>query len=173
MLKWQYERGNFSFPSQWQSVLIGTQQQLSQSLELTPLSRCYAPLLPGLDLLSHTTSTHTPLPGPSLWTPALGTSAGGNGDSSIHGTVLLSDRNLSQIHQCFDWVVRGKRKACTFNTSSAHSRHPWIWSQPLEQAPTLPPAGHEISSTIMLCSRDIIRHHDLTVHFPNSCAFLV
>lgn len=73
MLKWQYERGNFSFPSQWQSVLIGTQQKLSQSLEPTPHSRCYAPLLPGQCwtcwATQHPSTHHCPCPacGYQLW----------------------------------------------------------------------------------------------------------
>lgn len=66
MLKWQYERDSISLPSQWQSVLTGTQQELSQFLELTPLSRCCAPLLPGQHwtcwAMQHLPMHHCPCP---------------------------------------------------------------------------------------------------------------
>ena len=66
-----------------------------------------------LDLLSHATSTHAPLPMASLSIPTLGMSPIGNGDSCVHATLLLSDRNII-TNSLMLWLTCRRREKGTY-----------------------------------------------------------
>lgn len=90
----------------------GTQQKLSQFLGLTPLSRCYAPQLPGQRWICWATQ-HLPMhrcPCPACRSQLWACLQREMETLAFMQLYCFQAQILSRIHQCFDWRVRGERK---------------------------------------------------------------